>query len=119
MVAKWSSVVNHVHESNEFPTSLHPTLTGEEANDWLKPNYINSFLDLLFKEVMIAPEKYQDLLASVPVPPLECVRFVSFSVAVCIIFSIMACFYTFTDPAEIETQFKKKVHEDDEDDRSQ
>lgn len=31
----------------------------------------------------------------------------------------MAYFYTYIDPAEIEAQFKKKDHEDDEDDRSQ
>lgn len=37
---------------------------------------------------------------------------------VCVIFSIMAHFYTYIDPAEIEAQFKKKVSDDDEDDKS-
>lgn len=36
---------------------------------------------------------------------------------VCVIFSIMAHFYTYIDPAEIEAQFKK-VSDDDEDDKS-
>lgn len=30
----------------------------------------------------------------------------------------MAYFYTYTDPAEIEAQFKKSINEDDEDDKS-
>lgn len=37
---------------------------------------------------------------------------------VCIIFAIMAYFYTYIDPTEIEAQFKKKINEDDEDDKS-
>lgn len=56
-------------------------------------------------------------------PPLskwaEYILFACLLVAVCIIFSIMAHFYTYIDPAEIEAQFKTKVHEDDEDDRNQ
>ena len=38
-------------------------------------------------------------------------------IAVCVIFSIMAHFYTYIDPAEIEAQFKKKVDDHDEDDK--
>lgn len=37
----------------------------------------------------------------------EYVLFASLLVAVCIIFSIMAYFYTYIDPAEIEAQFKE------------
>ncbi len=56
-------------------------------------------------------------------PPLskwaEYILFASLLMAVCIIFSIMAYFYTYIDPAEIEAQFKTKVHEDDEDEKKQ
>ena len=38
----------------------------------------------------------------------EYVLFASLLVAVCVIFSIMAHFYTYMDPAEIEAQFRKK-----------
>lgn len=34
---------------------------------------------------------------------------------VCVIFSIMAYFYTYIDPAEIEAQFKKPDDDDEED----
>lgn len=37
----------------------------------------------------------------------EYVLFASLLVAVCIIFSIMAYFYTYIDPAEIEAKFKQ------------
>lgn len=37
----------------------------------------------------------------------EYVLFASLLVAVCVIFSIMAYFYTYIDPAEIEAQFKE------------
>lgn len=54
-------------------------------------------------------------------PPLlkwaEYVLFASLLVAVCIIFSIMAYFYTYIDPTEIEAQFKKNVNADDGDDK--
>lgn len=49
----------------------------------------------------------------------EYILFASLLVAVCIIFSIMAYFYTYIDPTEIEAQFTAKVNEDDEDDKSQ
>lgn len=38
----------------------------------------------------------------------EFVLFASLLVAVCVIFSIMAYFYTYMDPAEIEAQFRDK-----------
>lgn len=47
----------------------------------------------------------------------EYVLFASLLVAVCIIFSIMAYFYTYIDPAEIEAQFKMDT-EDDENNKS-
>lgn len=46
----------------------------------------------------------------------EYVLFASLLVLVCIIFSIMAYFYTYIDPSEIEVQFRKKA-DDDEDDK--
>lgn len=45
----------------------------------------------------------------------EYILFACLLLAVCIIFSIMAYFYTYIDPAEIEAQFKK-VDDDDEED---
>ena len=39
--------------------------------------------------------------------------FASLLVAVCVIFSIMAYFYTYIDPAEIEAQFKNKDEKDE------
>lgn len=45
----------------------------------------------------------------------EYILFASLLVAVCVIFSIMAHFYTYIDPTEIEAQFKKKPQDDDDD----
>lgn len=39
----------------------------------------------------------------------EYVLFASLLVAVCVIFSIMAYFYTYIDPAEIEARFKQNA----------
>ncbi|KAM6985059.1 solute carrier family 15 member 1 [Aplochiton taeniatus] len=52
-------------------------------------------------------------LAKLPKQWAEYVLFASLQVAVCVIFSIMAHFYTYMDPAEIEAQFAKKDDEDD------
>lgn len=49
----------------------------------------------------------------------EYVLFASLLLVVCVIFSIMAHFYTYIDPAEIEAQFNKEESDDDEDDKSQ
>ncbi|XP_078030983.1 uncharacterized protein LOC117267587 isoform X2 [Epinephelus lanceolatus] len=43
VVAKWSSVANHIqnvhiHDNTLFPTSLHQPLVGEQARQWLKPS---------------------------------------------------------------------------------
>lgn len=40
--------------------------------------------------------------------------FASLLVAVCVIFSIMAYFYTYIDPTEIEAQFSQEKDEEDE-----
>ena len=46
----------------------------------------------------------------------EYILFASLLLVVCFIFSIMAHFYTYIDPAKIEAQFKKKLDDDDDDD---
>lgn len=43
MVAKWTSVANHVqdvhtHDDDLFPDCLHQPLTGEDSREWLKPS---------------------------------------------------------------------------------
>ncbi len=43
VVAKWSSVANHIqnihsHENALFPACLHEPLVGEQARHWLKPS---------------------------------------------------------------------------------
>lgn len=49
----------------------------------------------------------------------EYILFASLLIVVCVIFSIMAYFYTYINPAEIEAQFMKKGDDDDEDDKKQ
>uniref|UniRef100_A0A8C5HU01 Solute carrier family 15 member 1-like n=1 Tax=Gouania willdenowi TaxID=441366 RepID=A0A8C5HU01_GOUWI len=44
----------------------------------------------------------------------EYVLFASLLIAMCVLFSIMAYFYTYIDPTEIEAQFKTMTNEDDE-----
>lgn len=44
----------------------------------------------------------------------EYILFASLLMAVCVIFSIMAYFYTYIDPSEIEAQFRKKLDDDDD-----
>ncbi|XP_061579448.1 solute carrier family 15 member 1 [Cololabis saira] len=53
-------------------------------------------------------------LAKLPNQWAEYTLFASLLVAVCFIFSIMAHFYTYIDPAEIEAQFRKKDDDKDE-----
>ncbi|XP_070770371.1 solute carrier family 15 member 1 [Enoplosus armatus] len=75
---------------------------------WLFTVAIGNFIVLIVAELAKIPQRWA-----------EFVLFASLLVAVCIIFSIMAHFYTYIDPTEIEAQFKTKVNEDDEDDKSQ
>ncbi|XP_031152860.1 solute carrier family 15 member 1 [Sander lucioperca] len=74
---------------------------------WLLTNAFGNFIVLIVAE-----------LAKIPKQWAEYVLFASLLFAVCIIFSIMAYFYTYINPAEIEAQFKQKFDEDD-DDKSQ
>ncbi|XP_045909749.1 solute carrier family 15 member 1-like [Micropterus dolomieu] len=75
---------------------------------WLFTVAIGNFIVLIVAELAKIPERWA-----------EYILFASLLVAVCIIFSIMAYFYTYIDPTEIEAQFTAKVNEDDEDDKSQ
>ncbi|CAL8369326.1 unnamed protein product [Arctogadus glacialis] len=64
---------------------------------WLFTVAIGNFIVLIVAELAQIPEQWA-----------EYVLFASLLVAVCVIFSIMAHFYTYMDPAEIEAQFRKK-----------
>uniref|UniRef100_A0A8C4F6K7 Solute carrier family 15 member 1a n=1 Tax=Dicentrarchus labrax TaxID=13489 RepID=A0A8C4F6K7_DICLA len=74
---------------------------------WLFTVAIGNFIVLIVAELAKLPEQWA-----------EYILFASLLIAVCFIFSIMAYFYTYIDPAEIEAQFKKKLNADDEDDKS-
>ncbi|XP_074550816.1 solute carrier family 15 member 1 [Halichoeres trimaculatus] len=69
---------------------------------WLFTVAIGNFIVLIVAELAKIPEQWA-----------EYVLFASLLAAVCVIFSIMAYFYTYIDPAEIEAQFKKKDDEDE------
>ncbi|XP_061827540.1 solute carrier family 15 member 1 [Nerophis lumbriciformis] len=74
---------------------------------WLFTVAVGNFIVLIVAELAKIPKRWA-----------EYVLFASLLVAVCFIFSIMAYFYTYMDPAEIEAQFKAEVNgDDDEDDR--
>ncbi|KAM6934037.1 solute carrier family 15 member 1 [Xenentodon cancila] len=70
---------------------------------WLFTVAVGNFIVLIVAELAKLPKRWA-----------EYVLFASLLVAVCIIFSIMACFYTYIDPAEIEAQFRKKVGDEDD-----
>ncbi|XP_028248722.1 solute carrier family 15 member 1 [Parambassis ranga] len=72
---------------------------------WLLTVAVGNFIVLIVAELAKLPEKWA-----------EYVLFASLLVVVCFIFTIMAIFYTYIDPAEIEAQFRKKVDDDDDDD---
>ncbi|KAL6100860.1 slc15a1 [Pungitius sinensis] len=74
---------------------------------WLLTVAVGNFIVLIVAE-----------LAKIPKQWAEYILFASLLVVVCVIFSIMAHFYTYIDPAEIEAQFNKKEDED-EDDKNQ
>ncbi|KAK3569235.1 hypothetical protein QTP86_026520 [Hemibagrus guttatus] len=61
---------------------------------WLLTVAVGNIIVLIVAELAKLPDKWA-----------EYVLFASLLVAVCIIFSIMAYFYTYIDPAEIEAQF--------------
>ncbi|XP_076602978.1 solute carrier family 15 member 1 [Chaetodon auriga] len=74
---------------------------------WLLTVAIGNLIVLVVAEIAKLPEQWA-----------EYILFASLLIAVCFIFSIMAHFYTYINPAEIEAQFKKN-DDDDDDDRSQ
>ncbi|XP_037542399.1 solute carrier family 15 member 1 [Nematolebias whitei] len=71
---------------------------------WLLTVAIGNIIVLIVAELAKIPKKWA-----------EYILFASLLVAVCVIFSFMAYFYTYIDPAEIEAQFRKKDGDDDED----
>ncbi|KAM4557783.1 solute carrier family 15 member 1 [Odontesthes bonariensis] len=73
---------------------------------WLLTVAVGNFIVLIVAELAKLPKQWA-----------EYTLFASLLVAVCIIFSIMAYFYTYIDPAAIEAQFKK-ADDEDEDDKS-
>ncbi|XP_069009993.1 solute carrier family 15 member 1 [Embiotoca jacksoni] len=74
---------------------------------WLFTVAIGNFIVLIVAELAKIPKRWAEYLL-----------FACLLIAVCVIFSIMAHFYTYIDPAEIEAQFRKKVDDyDDEDDK--
>uniref|UniRef100_A0A668A5H9 Solute carrier family 15 member 1 n=1 Tax=Myripristis murdjan TaxID=586833 RepID=A0A668A5H9_9TELE len=75
---------------------------------WLFTVAIGNFIVLIVAEVAQIPEQWA-----------EFVLFAALLVAVCVIFSIMAHFYTYIDPKEIEAQFQKKDDEDNKDFKDQ
>ncbi|MCI4375871.1 hypothetical protein PGIGA_G00115020 [Pangasianodon gigas] len=70
---------------------------------WLLTTAIGNIIVLIVAEVGQLPDQWA-----------EYVLFASLLLCVCIIFSIMAYFYTYVDPAEIEDQFSEHEPEDKE-----
>ncbi|XP_028292065.1 solute carrier family 15 member 1-like [Gouania willdenowi] len=70
---------------------------------WLLTVAIGNFIVLIVAEA-----------AKIPLKWAEYVLFASLLIAMCVLFSIMAYFYTYIDPTEIEAQFKTTTNEDDE-----
>uniref|UniRef100_A0A8C5HS64 Solute carrier family 15 member 1-like n=1 Tax=Gouania willdenowi TaxID=441366 RepID=A0A8C5HS64_GOUWI len=70
---------------------------------WLLTVAIGNFIVLIVAEA-----------AKIPLKWAEYVLFASLLIAMCVLFSIMAYFYTYIDPTEIEAQFKTMTNEDDE-----
>uniref|UniRef100_A0A8C6P5P6 Solute carrier family 15 member 1 n=1 Tax=Nothobranchius furzeri TaxID=105023 RepID=A0A8C6P5P6_NOTFU len=71
---------------------------------WLLTVAIGNFIVLIVAEVAKLPKQWT-----------EYVLFASLLLCVCIIFSIMAYFYTYIDPTEIEAKFRRNVGDDDDD----
>uniref|UniRef100_A0A8C7X8P7 Solute carrier family 15 member 1a n=1 Tax=Oryzias sinensis TaxID=183150 RepID=A0A8C7X8P7_9TELE len=71
---------------------------------WLLTNSVGNFIVLIVAEIAKFPKKWAEFFL-----------FASLLVAVCVIFSIMAYFYTYIDPMEIEAQFSQEKDEDEED----
>ncbi|XP_067109443.1 solute carrier family 15 member 1 [Osmerus mordax] len=64
---------------------------------WLFTVAVGNFIVLIVAELAKLPKQWAEYFL-----------FASLLLAVCVIFSIMAYFYTYIDPAEIEAQFKDK-----------
>uniref|UniRef100_A0A3B3HXM5 Solute carrier family 15 member 1a n=1 Tax=Oryzias latipes TaxID=8090 RepID=A0A3B3HXM5_ORYLA len=73
---------------------------------WLLTVAVGNFIVLIVAEIAKLPKKWAEFFL-----------FASLLVAVCVIFSIMAYFYTYIDPTEIEAQFSQEKDEEDEDEK--
>ncbi|XP_056871158.1 solute carrier family 15 member 1 [Takifugu flavidus] len=71
---------------------------------WLLTVAVGNFIVLIVAEIAKLPEQWT-----------EYILFASLLLVVCVIFSVMAYFYTYIDPAEIEAQFRKTTDDDEED----
>ncbi|XP_062313746.1 solute carrier family 15 member 1 [Osmerus eperlanus] len=69
---------------------------------WLFTVAVGNFIVLIVAELAKLPKQWAEYFL-----------FASLLLAVCVIFSIMAYFYTYMDPAEIEAQFKDKDEKDE------
>ncbi|XP_077436476.1 solute carrier family 15 member 1 [Vanacampus margaritifer] len=91
------SVTGLAFSYSQAPSNMKAVLQA----GWLFTVAIGNFIVLIVAE-----------LAKIPKQWAEYVLFASLLIAVCFIFSIMAHFYTYMDPAEIEAKFKKNADDD-------
>ncbi|XP_047198629.1 solute carrier family 15 member 1 [Hippoglossus stenolepis] len=96
------SVTGLAFSYSQAPSNMKAVLQA----GWLFTVAIGNFIVLIVAELAKLPKQWA-----------EYILFASLLVAVCIIFSIMAYFYTYIDPTEIEAQFKKSIIDDDDDDK--
>ncbi|CAB1433190.1 unnamed protein product [Pleuronectes platessa] len=96
------SVTGLAFSYSQAPSNMKAVLQA----GWLFTVAIGNFIVLIVAELAKLPKQWA-----------EYILFASLLVAVCIIFSIMAYFYTYMDPTEIEAQFKKNDDDDADDDK--
>uniref|UniRef100_A0A4W5Q041 Solute carrier family 15 member 1b n=1 Tax=Hucho hucho TaxID=62062 RepID=A0A4W5Q041_9TELE len=70
---------------------------------WLFTVAVGNIIVLIVAEAAQLPDQWA-----------EYILFASLLVVVCIVFAVMSYFYTYTDPAEIEAEFKQPEHEPEE-----
>ncbi|XP_031671869.1 solute carrier family 15 member 1 [Oncorhynchus kisutch] len=70
---------------------------------WLFTVAVGNIIVLIVAEAAQLPDQWA-----------EYILFASLLVVVCIVFAVMSYFYTYTDPAEIEAQFRQPEHEPEE-----
>lgn len=100
IVANIAKIPERVRKNNNISHTFQTMKMCDRDRWWCSPTFVSLSLSL------ISHLKWA-----------EYILFASLLVVVCVIFSIMAYFYTYLDPAAIEAQFKKK--DDEEDDKSE